>query len=149
MSERPLATRSTPFSFYHLISLLASTLTLPLDSTTGARQPRTNHFPSHSHSLPLSCFYLISFPFSLYFRQRRSILSRSSTALVRSRTFLYTFLFIFADISFIFPSTIFLNVRHNDYVYLPIPDADPLTNEYDYQSVGTHVFKLPPRRGRH
>src|SRR5260221_2026583 len=117
MSERPLATRSTPFSFYHLISLLASTLTLPLDSTTGTRQPRTNHFPSHSHSLPLSPFYLISFPFSLYFRQRRSILSRSSMALVRSETFLYRFLFIFADIFLYFLSTIFLNVRHNDYAF--------------------------------
>src|SRR5229473_5625154 len=71
-SERKLPCRSArrprvrcTFSFCHLISLLASTLTLPLDSTTGARQTRTNHFPSHSHSLPLSPFLLICF--SLFF----------------------------------------------------------------------------------
>src|SRR5258708_1332221 len=125
MLERPSATRSTPFSFFHLISLLASTLTLPLDATTDARHPRTNHFPSHSHSLPLSPFYLISFPFFLYFRQRRSILSRSSTALVHSGTFLYRFLFIFADIFLYFLSTIFLNVRHNDYAFI-YPSPTPI-----------------------
>ncbi len=41
---------------------------------------------------------LLVFPFFLYFRQRPSILSRSSTALVRPRTFSNTFLLTFADI---------------------------------------------------
>ena len=120
-SERKLPYRSArrprvrrTFSFV-ILSCLPPPLSPSLSTRPPAQdKPRTNHFPSHSHSLPLSPFHLICFSLSLYFRQRRSTLSRSSTALVRSRTFLYTFLFIFADIFSIFPSTIFLNVRHND-----------------------------------
>src|SRR5260370_17813812 len=63
MSEHPLAMHLTHFFIWHLISPSTSTFTLPLDSPTGPRQPRTNHFPSHSHSLPLSPFHPICFPF--------------------------------------------------------------------------------------
>ncbi len=94
----PVGHASTPqFSF-----VISSHLPPPLSPSLSTRPPaqnklRTNHFPSHSHSLPLSLFHLICFPFSLYLRQRRSILSHSSTALVHPRTFSNTFLLTFAD----------------------------------------------------
>jgi hypothetical protein len=92
-------------------------------------------------------FNLFVFLFSLYFRQRRSTLSRSSTALgpayapehslkkkiIHFSLFSLTFsLFSFYN----FPERLAQRRR----VYLPIPDADPPTNGYDYQGVGTHVF---------
>src|SRR5258708_139389 len=62
----PVGHTSTPqFSFVissHLLPPLSpSLLTRPL----AQNKLRTNHFPSHSHSLPLSLFHLICFPFSL------------------------------------------------------------------------------------
>ena len=111
-------------AFDPFFSLLSSRLTFRLhfhppsrlDHRRKANRERITFHPTLTASrFPLS--FLFVFLFSLYFRQRRSILSRSSTALVRSGTFLYRFLFIFADIFFIFPSTIFVNIRHNDYMF--------------------------------
>src|SRR5260221_13634529 len=89
-----------PFSF-----VISSRLPPPLSPSLSTRPPaqdnreRITFHPTLTASrFPLS--FLFVFLFSLYFRQRRSILSRSSTALVRSGTFLYRFLFIFADIFF-------------------------------------------------
>ncbi len=72
------------------------------------------------------------FPLSLYFRQRRSTpfhpicfpfpctLGNDDRLSATAAWHSYApepFLFIFADIFFIFPSTIFVNVRHNDYTF--------------------------------
>ncbi len=149
-TRAPVGHASTPqFSF-----VISSHLPPPLSPSLSTRPPaqnklRTNHFPSHSHSLPLSLFHLICFPFSLYLRQRRSILSHSSTALVHPRTFSNTFLLTFADffLSFfyIFPERSAQRRR----VYLPIPDPASSYHRIRLPSVGTHVFKLPPHQGRH
>src|SRR5216684_3968503 len=113
MLERPLATRLMHFFIWHLISPSASTFTLPLDSTTGARQPQMNHFPLHSHSLPLSPFHPICFPFPCTLGNDDRLSAAAAWHLYAPEPFL----FIFADIFFIFPSTIFVNIRHNDYTF--------------------------------
>jgi hypothetical protein len=59
------ARRPTRRLFFFLLSFcLASTFTIPFDSTTGARQLRTNHFLSRSH---IPRFPLFMYLFSLFF----------------------------------------------------------------------------------
>src|SRR5258708_39010484 len=63
--------------FYLLSSRLTFRLHL-LSSSLPTRppaqdKPPTNHFPSHSHGLQLSPFYLIFCRFSCHFRHRRAI----------------------------------------------------------------------------
>src|SRR5258707_9857484 len=107
--ERKLPCRSARWPhvrrlFPFIISSRFSPLLSPSLSTRPPAQDNRERITFHptltASRFPLS--FLFVFLFSLYFRQRRSILSRSSTALVRSGTFLYRFLFIFADIFFIF-----------------------------------------------
>ncbi len=146
----PVGHVSTPqFSFVissHLLPPLSpSLLTWPLVQN----KMWMNHFPSHSHSLPLSLFHLICFPFSLYLRQRWSILSCSSMALICPRTFSNTFLLTFTDffLSFfyIFPE----HLAQWQCIYLSIPDPTSSYHQIRLPSVGTHVIKLPPCQGWH
>jgi len=147
--EHPLAMHLMHFFFCHLISPSASTFTLPLDSTTGTRQPRTNHFPSHSHSLLLSPFHPICFPFPCTLGNN----NRLSAAAARHLYAPEHSSIDFSSLSLTFSLFSFYNFSECSAqrlcIYLPIPNADPLTNGYNYQSVGTHVFKLPPHRGWH
>ncbi len=119
-----------------------------LDYRRKTNRERTTFHPTLTASrFPL--FFLFVFLFSLSFRQRRSILSRSSTALVRPRTFSNTFLFILADIlvtfflqfSWMFGTTTTRLPTH--------PRHRSVYHRIRLPSVGTHVFKQPPRRGRH
>src|SRR5216684_2894634 len=90
-------------SFSFVISSRFSPLLSPSLSTRPPAQDNCEQITS-CPTLTASRFplFILFVSLSLYFRQRRSTLSRSSTALVRSRIFLYRFLFIFADIFFIF-----------------------------------------------
>ncbi len=119
-----------------------------LDHRRKTNRERITFHPTLTASrFPL--FFLFVFLFSLSFRQRRSILSRSSTALVRPRTFSNTFLFILADIlvtfflqfSWTFGTTTTRLPTH--------PRHRSVYHRIRLPSVGTHVFKQPPRRGRH
>ncbi len=91
MSECPSAKCQTQ-TFFILVShcLHYSTLDSRLSSiaslsTTGARYLLTNHTPSRVHSPPLFLFFLLTHSFPSYFGKRRSTLSCSRTALVRSQ----------------------------------------------------------------
>src|SRR5258708_39121555 len=133
--ERPSATRrllSFLFTF-RLAYRLHFHPPSPLDHRRKTNCERITSHPTLTASR-YPFLTLLVFPFFLYFRQRRSILSRSSTALVRPRTFSNTFLLTFADIFLSF-STFFLNIRHNDDTFTyPSPTLLPLTTGYDYQA---------------
>ena len=141
-SERPSATRSTfDFFFCHPHS---SSRFSPIPSHTLSTRPPAQDNREQITFLPtltapdLPFSFLFVFSLSLYFRQRQSTLSHSSTAPVRPRTFLNRFLFIFADISL----TTFLYIRHNDDAFTyssPTPlllPPDSITNCRD-----SNVFK--------
>ncbi len=102
LPECPSAMRWLNFSF-----VISSHLLPPFSPSLLTQPPvqdklQMNHFPSHSHSLPLSPFLSICSLLSLYFRQWQSTLSCSSMAPVCSRTFLVLFLLISANISLTF-----------------------------------------------
>src|SRR5260370_39015903 len=102
---------------------------------------------SQPPAFPFSSYLFFSFLYTLGNDDRFSAAAaRHSYAPEHSSIDFSSFSLTFSFFSFYnFPERSAQRLR----VYLPIPDADPLTNGYDYQSVGTHVFKLPPRRGRH
>src|SRR5216684_2384776 len=102
-AERPHRPR-VDFPFILLSSRLASRLHFHPPSRLDRRKTNCEQITSHP-TLTASRFPFLSLfvsPLSLYFRQRRSTLSRSSTAPVRSRTFLVLFFLISADIFLIF-----------------------------------------------
>jgi len=138
-----------PFSF-----VISSRLPPPLSPSLSTRPPaqdnreRITFHPTLTASrFPPFISFLFLFPCTLGNDDRFSAAAaRHSYAPEHSSIDFSSFSLTFSLFSFYnFPERSAQRLR----VYLPIPDADPITNKYDYQSVGTHVFKLPPRRGRH
>jgi len=106
--------------FCHLLPPLASTFTLPLDWTTGARQT-----VNKSLSVPLS---------------------RPPTSSLLSRLF-SSFLCTLGNDD---PSSIFLYVRHDDDAFTYSPPTPILYRRIRLQTVGSHMyFSKPAHRGRH
>src|SRR5229473_7353888 len=144
-ARRPRVRRLFPF----VISSRFSPLLSPSLSTRPPAQDNRERITFHptltASRFPPFISFLFLFPCTLGNDNRFSAAAaRHSYAPEHSSIDFSSFSLTFSLFSLLqFPECSAQRLR----VYLPIHDADPLTNGYNYQSVWTHVFKLP-RQGR-